>query len=439
MEDVKVIQRAQPPPPQEQVAGPVPVPVAKPEIPAAIPYDTKTATQIKTFYTFKGKKPEQYRVGDDGSLNIYAKTGELESSIKLKSYRPITTEERSTMETFRLDKLAGLDVVYEHERRKLLAAYADYKTTGNVTPVLLANKRVNDVELQRVAARSAVRGVKTIPVPRVNEVIFDEPYETRKLFGAHNALGSKDAMLEGIFVLERRNFPATLFYGRYEESAEAAAAATEAAIVAVGGTEGTASVRLTSGLTARLFFRPEDPQNGILSPLWPVNFIHKETQYACAYQAYEAERMAEQGQVEVRAKILKTRSARTVGIQTVKFTTPAKNPTALWTGILTDMYKQHPELLEKLLATGQDSLVYADPRAGGGGVGIGADNNKILDPGNWKSENVVGKVMEGLRATFREQGKVEAAPPPEAKESVISEEEQDAAKKAAIIKNKMRR
>ena len=246
-------------------------------------------------------------------------------------------------------------------------------------------------------------------------------------------------ILEGIFVLERRNFPATLFYGRYEETAEAAAAVAEAVAAESGGAEGSASVRLTSGLTARLFFRPEDPQNGILSPLWPVNFIHKETQYACAYQAYEAERMAEQGQAEVRAKILKTRSARTVGIQTVKFTTPAKNPTALWTGILTDMFKQHPELLEKLLATGQDSLVYADPRAGGGGVGIGADNKKILDPGNWKSDNVVGKVMEGLRATFREQGKVEAAPPPEAKESVITEEEQEAAKKAAIIKNNMRR
>lgn len=435
-EEVKVVQMdapAAPPAPQAPAA-----PQEQLKIPAAIPYDTKTATQIKAFYKFLNKKSDQYRIGDDGSLNVYNKAGQLESSTKMKSYRPITTEERNAMESFRSDRLAGLDIIYEHERRKLIAAYDDYKTTRNITPVLLANRRVNDVELQRVDARSAVRGVKTIPVPKINDVHFDEPYETRKLFGAHNSMGAKDMILEGIFVLERRNFPATLFYGRYEETAEAAAAAAEAVATESGGVEGSASVRLTSGLTARLFFRPEDPQNGILSPLWPVNFIHKETQYACAYQAYEAERMAEQGQAEVRAKILKTRSARTVGIQTVKFTTPAKNPTALWTGILTDMFKQHPELLEKLLATGQDSLVYADPRAGGGGVGIGADNKKILDPGNWKSENIVGKVMESLRATFREQGKVEAAPPPEAKESVITEEEQEAAKKAAIIRNRAR-
>ena len=429
MEEVKVIQKAAPPP--TIAAQPT-----KPEVPQAVPYDAKTATQIQSFYKFQSRKPDQYRVGDDGSLNIYTKTGDLESSIKLKSYRPITTEERSAMDAYRSDKLAGLDVIYEQERRELIAAYAEYKATGNATSVLLANKRVMDIELQRVNTRSAVRSVKTIPVPKVNEVIFDEPNESRKLFGYHNALGGKDMILEGIFVLERRNFPASLFYGRYEDTPEAAAAAKEVAAEAEGGAEGSQSVRLKTGLMARLFFRPEDPHNGILSPLWPVNFIHKETQYACAYQAFEAERMAEQGQTEVRAKILKTRSARTVGIQTVKFTVPAKNPTATWTGILTDMYTQHPELLEKLLATGQDSLVYADPRAGGGGVGIGADNKKVLDPSNWKSENVVGKVLESLRATFREQGKVETAPPPQAKESVISEEEQEAAKKAAIIRNR---
>jgi hypothetical protein len=187
-------------------------------------------------------------------------------------------------------------------------------------------------------------------------------------------------------------------------------------------------------MTARLFFQPEDPQNGIFSPLWPVDFVYKETQYSSAFQAYEASRMEEQGQMEVRAKILKTRSARTIGIQTRKFPASAKNPQALWTGILTDLYAQHPELAEKLVQTGQDALVYADPVAGGGGVGLSADNTKILDPANWKGENVVGHVLESVRAAARETGAREAAPPPEAKEKVISVEEQEAAKKAAIIR-----
>jgi ribA/ribD-fused uncharacterized protein len=419
---------------QQQVAvqAPVQAPVQVPLIPSDIPYDTKTATQIKSFYRFQRKKPDQYKKGEDGSLNLYKKDGSLETSIQLKSYRPITSEERDDMERFRLEKLAALDVIYEEKRRVLLKAYADYKTTGNALAVVRANGEVNTVELQRVQARSAVRGVKQIPVPKTNEVMFDEPYEQRKLFGASEIFGGKDILNEGIFVLERRNFPASLFYGRYENFG--AAVPTQEG--ATGTTEGEATVRLTTGMTARLFFQPEDPQNGIFSPLWPVDFVYKETQYSSAFQAYEASRMEEQGQMEVRAKILKTRSARTIGIQTRKFPAPAKNPQALWTGILTDLYAQHPELAEKLVQTGQDALVYADPVAGGGGVGLSADNTKILDPANWKGENIVGRVLESVRAGSRETGAAEAAPPPEAKEKVISVEEQEAAKKAAIIRAK---
>ena len=404
----------------------------QPQIPSAIPYDTKTATQIQSFYRFQKKKPDLYKKGEDGSLNIYKKSGELEATIKLKSYRPITSEERDAMDTFRIEKLAALDLLYEEKRRILLQAYSDYKTSGNALAVVRANGEVNTIELQRVEARSAVRGVKQLTMPKTNEVLFDEPYEERKLFGVNDMFGRKDILASGIFVLERRNYPASLFYGRYQEAGEVV---TEEG-APTGDTEGTASVRLTSGIMARLFFQPEDPQNGIFSPLWPVEFVYKETQYASAFQAYEASRMEEQGQNEVRAKILKTRSARTIGIHTHKFTAPAKNPQALWTGILTDMYKQHPELTEKLLETGQDALVYADPIAGGGGVGVSADNKKILDQANWKSENVVGRVLESIRASSREAVAAEAAPPPEAKEKVISLEEQAAAKKGAIIRAK---
>lgn len=399
------------------------------------PYDSKTAKQIQSFYKLQHKKPDQYRKGEDGSLNIYNKSGVLETSIVMKGYRPINVEERNEMETFRLEKLAALDLLYETERRALLAAYSEYKTSGNSTAVVIANQRVNDIELQRVNARSAVRGVKQIPIPKTNEVMFDEPYETRKLFGFNDLLNERDILKDGIFVLERRNFSASQFYGRYQEGAVGEVKEEDLG----GGTEGTASIRLTTGIMARFFFQPEDPQNGILSPLWPVDFIHKETRYASAFQAYEAMRMQEQGLTEVRDKILKTRSVRTIGIITRKYVTPAKNPQALWMAILTDVYAQHPELVEKLLATGQDTLVYADPIVNSGGIGLSSDNKKILDPANWRSENTVGKVLESIRASSREAGAAEeVAPPPIAKKSVISKEQQDDAKKAAIINNRRR-
>ena len=101
-------------------------------------------------------------------------------------------------------------------------------------------------------------------------------------------------------------------------------------------------------------------------------------------------------------------------------------------------YAKQQELVEKLLATGQDTLVYTDPTVGGGGVGLSSDNKKVLDPTNWRSQNVVGKVLESIRASSREAGAADVAPPPEAKESVISKEKQEAAKKAAIIYGRRR-
>lgn len=400
-------------------------------LPSEVPYDTATATQIKSFYKLQKKKPEQYKIAEDGSLRIFTKAGELETTLTTKAYRTMTPEERTTMENIRLTKLAGLDILYEAERRSLILAYNNYKSTGDVHPVVLANQRVREIELQRVQTRSPLMSVKQISNPTTNEVLFDEPYETRKLFGQHNLLGQKDIISEGIFVLERRSFPASLFYGRYQDRVETADEA--AAVAAAINTEGS-SVRLASGVMARLFFDTEEPVNGWMSPLWPTDFVYKETRYASAFQAYEASRMEEQGNMDARAKILKTRSARTIGIQTRKFQTPAKNPQALWTGILTSMYQQHPEMVQKLVSTGQDSLVYADPNVGGGGVGIPADSKKIIDPANWLSENVVGKVLESIRASSRESAPKDI-PPPEVKESVITEE-QLAAKKGAIIRAK---
>jgi predicted NAD-dependent protein-ADP-ribosyltransferase YbiA (DUF1768 family) len=392
------------------------------------PYDQKTTEQIRAFYKQRSRRPAQFKIGEDGSLNTYSKEGVLESTVSLKTFRPITTEERTEMDTERLTKLSALDLLYEQERKKLHDAYLNYKITGEVLPVVQANQNVLTAELRRVDARSAVRGVKTIPIPTTNQILFDEPYEQRKLFGTHNLLGKDDMISEGIFVLERRPFTSTHFYGRYEK----AGTPLPAPVLQEGSVAGAAL--LSTGVTARIFFSAEDPQNGYLSPMWPVDFVYKETRYSSAFQAYEAERMAEKGQKEVRDKILKTRSARTIAVHTRKVTEPASNPQALWLPILTAVYNQHPELVEKLVSTGQDTLVYADPAVGGGGVGVGSDSKKILDPANWRSPNVVGKVLEGLRASMREKAPAAEPPPPEAKESVITVEEQEKAKTGAIIR-----
>ncbi len=403
-------------------------------VPPEIPYDEKTAAAIKDFYKKQKTKAALYKVADDGKLQVFdSKDGSVKSTIELKVFRPITIEEREAQEQERLDKLTMLDTLFETARDELRAAIAQYKETGNVRPVLDASKEVETIELRRVKARSAIRGIRLIPNPVTSDILFDEPYEKRKLFGTHNLLGGKDMLGEGIYSLLRRDFPTHVAYGRYLEPTEEALAA--AAAGAEEGLGAGVTVKLVNGVTARLFYEEKDVNNGFLSPMWPANFVYKEVEYSSAYQAYQAERMREKAKEDIVAQIMGTRSVRTIRLAVKKVPGPVANPQATWTGILDAVYKAHPEMAELLLRTGTDSLVYADPEIGAGGVGRGASDKRVLDPAQWQSDNVVGKALETIRAQIREAGgSLEGgAPQEEAKERVISEKEQAAAKKGAII------
>lgn len=403
-------------------------------LPKDIPYDDKTANEIQNFYKFSVKKPNLYRISESGTLETYKKDGSLEKSISLKPYRPITSEERNVMEDFRLQQLAALDILFEEQRNVLRKAIELYKSTGIIGPVLQANQDVRDIELRRVKMRSAIRSIKDIPMPKTNEILFDQPNEQRKIFGDYNLFGRKDVLAKGLVALERRNFPNSLYYGRYEEPG------TDTTSVAAEGSSGVstaARATLTSGVSARLFYEPDDEQNGFLSPAWPAKLVYNGTEYASAYQAYEATRAEMLGNKDVRAAILKTRSERTIRLLAKKVKGKLPNIGLVWTPILTALYEQHPELVGQLISTGQDVLIYADPEVGAGGVGRGIKDKKVLDPASWQSENIVGKVLESLRARFRE-GVAPVAPVEEAEEKVISEAEQATAKKAAIIQARIR-
>jgi predicted NAD-dependent protein-ADP-ribosyltransferase YbiA (DUF1768 family) len=171
-----------------------------------------------------------------------------------------------------------------------------------------------------------------------------------------------------------------------------------------------------------------------------VEFVYKETKYSSAYQAFEAERMLAANQPILRASLLKTRSYRTISLLTRKIKGQIfPNPQAVWTDILNAMYEQHPELGQKLLETGQVSLVYAHPDVIQGGIGIPAKDKRALDTTKWKGQNVVGAVLETIRARLREAAEpVEVVPPPAAKEAVVTREAQAAAKTGAIIQARRR-
>jgi hypothetical protein len=108
----------------------------------------------------------------------------------------------------------------------------------------------------------------------------------------------------------------------------------------------------------------------------------------------------------------------------------------LWLKIYTAIYETYPNLAAKLLATGSDTLVFADSREGPSAIGLAEKDAAALDPAKWKGENAVGLAQETVRTRLREGTLDQAPQAANADAAVITEEEQEKAKVGAIINAK---
>lgn len=395
------------------------------------PYSKETQVQIQKFYKKRDKLPGLYTYTSSGNLEI--KDTKAAGSINLLRFTPLEPAYRDAQEQMRLDGIAEVETALEAAKSLLREAWMSgsgmsgmpQTTAPRLPAILRANQEVADLEARRTALRSAVRAPVNLSNPDTRQILLDQPYETRKLYGGKDPFGQEVAQML------YRDFPPTRFYGRYipDEEAKAQPKTQEAP------DETEFRKPLKDGRQARIVFDTENPVNGFLSPMWPIEFTFKETRYFTALQAYEAERARELGQTALRETILKTRSPRTIRILTKTSTENPADAKGLWLAIYTAAYQQHPELQARLLATGTDAIVFADMRAGPSGTALSEKDRGILDPTMWKGENAAGLAQETVRSRLRE-ATLSEAPVEEAKEAVVSEEEQAAAKVGAIINSK---
>jgi len=78
--------------------------------------------------------------------------------------------------------------------------------------------------------------------------------------------------------------------------------------------------------------------------------------------------------------------------------------------ILKALVAQHPRIGEALRATGEDTLVYANPKEGRYGIGLAADDPLALTKESWKGPNILGQAWQVVRGTLepvREGGDTE--------------------------------
>ncbi|MBC8478732.1 NADAR family protein [bacterium] len=60
-------------------------------------------------------------------------------------------------------------------------------------------------------------------------------------------------------------------------------------------------------------------------------------------------------------------------------------------------FSQHADLRKRLLATGEKTLAEASPLDRVWGVGLAADDERILDTANWTGQNLLGKALMSVR------------------------------------------
>jgi predicted NAD-dependent protein-ADP-ribosyltransferase YbiA (DUF1768 family) len=384
------------------------------------PYTKEETVKIRQFYKKRQKKPLEFIYSDKGDL-VFGN-----EILFLKSYVPLTTEDRSAMNKARLTFLIRIERTIEEKKRELRELTEAFKKkTVSVTSVVACNREVESLEKMRVYLRSQERSIRSIDNPARRDILFDNQSDVRKLIKSTTI----DPYRHKVFALVTRDFSPRNFYGKYVT----VEGESPGSIVSLG--LDVTRTLLKDGRIARFFYEGSDADpKSFLSPLRSQKVVVNDTEYSSALQAYEGERCRELGREDKRSQIMHTKSVRTVRIIMKQIEEQVENPEALWQKVLRAAFSQNEDLKMELLSTASDILAYADPTSNLYGIGVGLDSDKRLDVRKWPGQNLVGGVMEQVRSALRESEG--GAPVAAAAERVISEEEQGAAKKGAIIRAK---
>jgi hypothetical protein len=89
----------------------------------------------------------------------------------------------------------------------------------------------------------------------------------------------------------------------------------------------------------------------------------------------------------------------------VKGTIEHPSSRELLINIVQEALKQDIRITPALKSSGQDSLVYADPKDIVLGIGISAENTeKVMERSSWRGQNLLGQAWEVVRSTMKDDG-----------------------------------
>jgi predicted NAD-dependent protein-ADP-ribosyltransferase YbiA (DUF1768 family) len=390
-------------------------------------YTEEQMGRIRNFYKQRISDFDLYTYDKNGDLVVYNTSGSITETIPLLSYIPHSAEFKHARDQTRVEEIAEAETKYEAALEILKRARLEYMQTKEIQPYLAAHKAVAEADMILSRKRYFQRGIQILPNPVVKDILFDQPYEMRKLFP-----NIGDPFKKELVRLITREYPYHTFEGSY--TGEVNVVSVEAP---QAGKVLEPRTLLKDGRYARMIFQEGSGENDIFSPFWPVDITTDNGRYSSAFQAYEVARELEAfntGEIDaakhadLAKKLLGTRSGKTIMRYMKDIKIQVKDPKGTWMMIYTNVFEQHEQLKTRLLETGTDALVFIfDTPAGAG-------QEATDNPSSWTGENAVGIALETLRTQFRE-GTSRPAGVREvgSRQSVITEDQQAAAKQAAIM------
>lgn len=374
-----------------------------------------TDEQLRLFYANRVKKPNLYEFDPRGNLVIKNSNGRVEKVYTIPPYYPPTREDLEQLDVQRREDVRALEAQYDQAVDALRVAYDEYRAgTGTALQVKLANDVVRRYDEERTRRQYELQTVVIKGSVPVKDVMFKKEHGARTL---------KD-----VGFVRRRPYSLQTQYARVgqeripapSEVIPPATAAEPGAVLEDLTLEGGAARKrgfMTDVAKSKkivAYAGPSDNEYGFLSTFYPIEFTMDRVKYFTIEQAIAAEKARRFHYDDMRTEIMKTRAPRTMrtkanGIipKPITETHGAPSPRLdeweqkirleILEEATYEKFRQHPDLRDKLLATGDSTIVLADSAEKVDGIGLALENNDILNSAKWRGENKYGKILMSVR------------------------------------------
>ncbi len=368
--------------------------------------DTITQYALSNFYKKRAKFPTLYTYTNDGNLIIKnPKTGEIYETINLTNYRPPSFEELEIMEKERLEKIAVQERKFEEERTKLydMIHNPGAEKTYSKGQILLQNKEVlkaeqlllqvsypdsysNKKDFNRYITENIIPNPYTKASYEIRQVFFDDPHDERKVDHDIYFLREIPHNIQNMYVRQMTAEEAELYKNGLLEQQNGTPAQEQQ-------------------LTAVFFYKPDSNSVGFLSADWATEIDFKGVHYNSVTQGVSVELAKFFNDNEAVKRLMSAYGAIDASYK-YEDANAAKNVTIpQWESKLEELlfevnlakYRQYPELAQKLLETGENELVEADPTDLFTGTGLTLENPDIYFKSKWIGKNLMGVALQKVR------------------------------------------